>query len=305
MRIGTMTSSLAPGATLEAQIQDVVDAENDGFDSYWIAQISSLDALTFLALAGQRTSRIEMGTAVVPTYPRHPTMLALQAVTTQAAANGRLVLGIGLSHKPVVENRWGLDFTAPVRHMDEYLTVLRSLLDTGKVDHHGSAFRVSSEMQRITADPVSVCIAALAPRMLRLAGEKADGTITWMVGAKTLETHIAPRINEAAREAGRPAPRVCVAAPVCVTDDKPRAMEVAATTFSNYRNLASYRRMLDIEGVDSPAEVAIVGNEIEVESQIRALASGGATDFMAHSFTADEGSVERTRELLNSLVGKI
>jgi F420-dependent oxidoreductase-like protein len=296
---------MAPDATLDAQIQQVVDAENDGFDSYWMAQISSLDALTFLALAGQRTNRIELGTAVVPTYPRHPTMLALQAVTAQAATNGRLVLGIGVSHKPVVEGRWGLDFKAPVRHMEQYLTVLRSLLDTGTVDYDGDMFRVSGEIQRVTTDPVSVCIAALAPRMLRLAGEKADGTVTWMVGPKTLETHIVPRITEAAREAGRAAPRVCVAVPICVTDDRRAAMETAAATFRNYRTLPSYRRMLDIEGVESPAEVAIIGAEAEVEGQLRALADAGATDFLAHSFDAGDGSTGRTRDLLKGLVGRI
>tara|TARA_Y100000031_G_scaffold133013_1_gene154521 strand:+ start:6867 stop:7784 length:918 start_codon:yes stop_codon:yes gene_type:complete len=305
MRIGTMTSTMTPEATLDAQIQQVVDAEDDGFDSYWMAQISSIDALTFLALAGQRTNRIELGTAVVPTYPRHPTMLALQAVTAQAATNGRLVLGIGVSHKPVVEDRWGMDFKAPVRHMEQYLTVLRSLLDTGKVDYDGDMFRVSGEIQRVTTDPVSVCIAALAPRMLRLAGEKADGTVTWMVGPKTLETHIVPRITEAAREAGRTAPRVCVAVPICVTDDRRGAMEAAAATFRNYRTLPSYRRMLDIEGVESPAEVAIIGAEAEVEDQLRSLADAGATDFLAHSFDAGDGSTERTRELLKSLVGRI
>ena len=178
MRIGIFFGTMGSASTLDGLIQQIVDVEDDGFDSFWTAQVSGTDALTVLALGGQRTSRIEMGTAVVPTFPRHPTVMAQQALTTQAATNGRLLLGIGLSHQPVVENRWGLKFETPAQHMEEYMTVLRSLVDTGKVDHDGSVFSVHSEVQRVSTDPMTVCIAALAPRMLRIAGELAQGTIT-------------------------------------------------------------------------------------------------------------------------------
>lgn len=308
MRIGIFLGTMGSASTLDGLVQQIVDIEEDGFDSFWTAQVSGTDALTVLALGGQRTSRIEMGTAVVPTFPRHPTVLAQQAFTTQAATNGRLLLGIGLSHQPVVENRWGLKFETPARHMEEYMTILRSLVDTGKVDFDGSIFSVHTEVQRVSTDPMTVCIAALAPRMLRIAGELAQGTITWMVGPRTLDTHIVPRITSAAQGAERKPPRVCVGLPICVTDDRNAGFEQASGYFHNYGNLPSYRRMLDIEGVESPAEVAIIGNESEVEAQLRALSEAGATDFLASIFPEGDDSMAsftRTRALLKGLVGSI
>lgn len=308
MRIGNFIGTMGAADTVQGQAQQAAEAEDDGFDSLWTAQVAGVDALTMLALAGDRTSSIELGTAVVPTYPRHPTALAQQALTTQAVSGGRLLLGIGLSHKPNVEGRWGLSFHAPAQHMDEYLTILNSLMHTGSVDFQGSHFSVSGEIQRMTDTPPTVCVAALAPRMLRIAGERSSGTITWMVGPRTLDEHIVPRITSAAEGAGRPAPRVCVGLPVCVTDDTQAGFEAASGFFGRYGNLPSYRRMLDIEGVESPAEVAIIGNEAEVEAQLRALAAAGATDYLASIFpTGDdaEASVARTRELLKSLVGNV
>ena len=308
MRIGLFIGTMGAADTLMGQVQQAAEAEADGFDSFWTAQVAGVDALTMLALAGQNTSRIELGTSVVPTYPRHPVALAQQALTTQAAASGRLLLGIGVSHKPVVEQRWGLSFHAPAQHMDEYLTVLTALMETGGVDFHGRHFSVSSEIQRMTDTPPTVCIAALAPRMLRMAGGRASGTITWMVGPRTLETHIVPRISAAAESAGRPAPRVCVGLPICVTDDRQAGFEAAASHFIRYGDLPSYRRMLNIEGVESSAEMALIGDERQVEAQLRALADAGATDFLASIFPsgADPAdSVARTRNLLKSLIGKI
>ena len=294
--------------TLQGQVRQSAEAEADGFDSFWTAQVAGIDALTLLALSGGATRTIEMGTAVVPTYPRHPMALAQQALTTQAAAGGRLLLGIGLSHRPVVEDRWGMSFHAPAQHMDEYLTVLQLLMQTGNVDFHGEHFSVSGEIARMTDTPPSVCVAALAPRMLRMAGSRADGTITWMVGPRTLDTHVVPRISSAAEDAGRPAPRVCVGLPICVTDDTQAGFEAASGYFQRYGTLPSYRRMLDIEGVESPAEVAIIGDEAEVEAQLKALSSAGATDFLASIFPVGpnaDASVARTRELLKSLVGRV
>ena len=308
MRVGLFMGTMGAVSTLDGQVQQAIDAENDGFDGYWIPQIAGADALTVLALAGQRTNRIEMGTAVVPTFPRHPMMLAQQALTTQAATDGRLVLGIGLSHRPAVEDRWGLSFDTPAEHMKQYIEVLRSLTETGAVAYSDTLFNVTGEIQRMSTAPPPICIAALAPRMLRIAGEQSDGTITWMVGSRTLDTHIVPRITRAAESAGRRAPRVCVGLPICVTDDPQAAMEAAGGFFSRYGDLPSYRRMLEIEGVESPAEVAIIGDETAVEAQLRGLASAGATDFLASMFPAEsdsEASVARTRALLKEIIGKV
>ena len=308
MRIGIFVGSLGPAHDLEGQVQQVVTTEAEGFDSFWSAQILGVDALTLFAMAGPRTSRIEMGTAVVPTFPRHPLVLAQQSLTTQAATSGRLTLGIGLSHKPTVEGRFGLSFDRPAQHMQEYLSVLRALVHDRSVAFSGEMFSVDATLQMADTSPPPIVVAALGPRMLRIAGEMAEGTVTWMVGRKTLETHIVPRINAAAEAAGRLPPRVCVGVPIAVTDTASDGYATASRLFERYGQLPSYRRMLDIEGVESPGEVAVVGTEAEVERQLRALAEAGATDLLASIFPVGddrEASVGRTRRLLKSLVGKI
>ena len=308
MRIGIFVGSTGADQDLEGMVQQIVDAENDGFDSFWLAQVRGVDALTLIALAGQRTRRIEMGTAVVPTFPRHPVALAQQALTAQAASNGRLVLGIGLSHRPTVEQSLGLSFERPALHMQEYISIMRSLVHDGNVDFQGEVFRVNGAIQVPSGSPFPILIAALAPRMLRIAGEQAEGTVTWMVGRKTLETHIVPRISSAARAAGRPGPRIAVGVPIAVTDDSSAGRRAAARTFSRYGELPSYRRMLDMEGVEGPQDVAVLGDEGEVERQLRELAGAGATDLLPMMFPVGDdeaASVARTRSLLKSLVGKI
>ncbi len=308
MRIGIFIGSVGSSADLEGQVQQAVDAENDGFDSFWSAQVAGIDALTLFALAGQKTKRIQMGTAVVPTFPRHPVVLAQQALTANAAMSGRLDLGIGLSHRPAVEDRWGLPFERPALHMQEYLTVLRTLVDKGSVEFSGEVFRVNAAIDVPSASTFPILIAALAPRMLRIAGELSEGTITWMVGPKTLESHIGPRINAAAEAVGRPKPRICAGFPIAVTDDPVAARQQAAENFVRYGQLPSYRRMLDIEGVESPVDIAIVGSEDEVEGQLRAVADAGATELLASIFPVgddEDASVSRTRALLKLLVGKI
>lgn len=283
-------------------------AEADGFDSFWLPHISARgpDALTTLALIGAQTSRIALGTGVVPTYPRHPTMLAQQALTTQIAANGRLTLGIGPSHKPGIEDAFGLSYDRPAKHTQEYLAVLRPLLEEGRADFDGEFFRVHADLALADALPVPLMISALAPRMLRLAGAVADGTITWMAGLRAVDSHIAPRINAAARDAGRQSPRVAVGLPVAIADDESAGREQAACLFERYGSLVNYRRILDIEEAEGPSEVAVVGDEAQVERQIRAFADAGATEFIASVFPvgADAAaSVARTQALLKSLTG--
>jgi 5,10-methylenetetrahydromethanopterin reductase len=293
---------------VESQVQATVDAEKDGFDSIWFGQIFGPDAMTIFAIAGERTSRIEFGTSVVPTYLRHPTAMAAQAMTTQAATHGRFSLGLGLSHAPVVEGMWGLSYDRPAVHMREYLTIVQALLKDGRVSHTGEFFNVHAQLAIPGTTPPPVLIAALAPVMLKIAGTLSDGTITWMTGPKTLETHICPRLNKAAKEAGRPKPRVVVGLPVAVTDDPEGARERAARSFAIYGTLPNYQRVLNIEGAGGPANVAIVGNEAEVEHQIREIASSGATEFAAALFPVGDdakASLARSRALVKSLVGKV
>jgi F420-dependent oxidoreductase-like protein len=311
MRIGIFTSpNTIGGVSLEELVQQVVRAEEAGFASFWFVQLASAgnDVLTTISVAGRQTSHIELGTAVIPVYGRHPLPLAQQAATAQVATGGRLALGLGLSHQPVVEGVMGLSYDKPARYMREYLSVLRPLINQEVVEFSGRRFSVKAGLDVKGSTPCPVLIAALAPLMLRLAGELADGTITWMTGRRAIGSHIVPRINAAAESAGRPRPRVCVALPIAVTDDRAGARQSAANIFQRYGQLANYRRILDIEGAEGPADVAVIGNEAEVEEQLRALANAGATDFLASVFPVGEdasASEARTWTFLRSVNDKL
>src|SRR5258706_261931 len=208
MRIGLMVGATAgPGGTLDGLVATAKRYEAAGFPNLWMANIFGLDAINALGIVGRETTKIELGTAVVPTYPRHPVAIAQQGLTTQAASRGRFLLGIGLSHKLVIENMLGMSYEKPAKHMREYLQVLGPLCRGEGVQFQGEQYRVAAQLQVPGATPLPVLVAALGPTMLRLTGELADGTITWMTGPKTLAAHIAPTLRQAAKAAGRPEPR--------------------------------------------------------------------------------------------------
>ncbi len=282
-------------------IEQARQAEADGFASGWFANIFGIDAIMAAAMCARETSRIELGTAVVPTYPRHPVAMAQQALSAQAIAKGRFALGIGLSHQVVIEMMFGLSFAKPYSHMREYLEVLVPLIREGAVSHMGDEFRVNVPQLGVHGGgPCPILVAALAPKMLALTGKVADGTITWMTGPKTIRDHTAPRLNEAAAAAGRPKPRVVVGLPIAVTTHVDAARESAARGFQIYGTLPSYRAMLDREGAEGPGDVVIAGDESAVGEQLQALAAAGATDYLAVPFRVDgdDDSIARTRDFL-------
>jgi 5,10-methylenetetrahydromethanopterin reductase len=301
MRIGMSLTEPAGPDGLTALRDQLQQAADDGFASAWMSNIFGVDALTALAVAGSQVPGIELGTAVVPTYPRHPAVLAQQALTVALAVGGRLALGIGLSHRIVIEDMYGYSFERPARHMSEYLSILLPLLEGEKAAFDGDTMRANISLSVPRQGRVPVLLAALAPAMLRLAGERADGTVLWMTGPATVRDYVAPAITHAADTAGRPAPRVVCILPVCVTDDPGQARTRAAKAFAIYGQLPSYRAMLDREGAAGPADVAITGDEDAVSAQIMTLAEAGATDFVAMEFARGEEH-QRTRALLKSLI---
>jgi len=299
MRIGIFAGSVTDG-TLDQVVADARRAEADGFASFWAPQIFGLDALTALAVVGREVPRIELGTSVVPTFPRHPMMLAQQALTVNAASGGRLCLGIGLSHRLVIEDMMGMSYAKPVRHLREYLSVLASLSRDGSVSFDGELYRTHAGLTVAGRTPFPIVVAALGEQMLKATAELADGTLTWCTGPATLAAHIVPTITAAAEAAGRPAPRVIAALPVCVTDDVAAAHERAAAVFAIYGQLPSYRAMLDREGAAGPADIAITGSAAEVADRVRALADIGVTDFAAVEFPGNADEAAATREVLIS-----
>jgi len=303
MRIGINGSDKLVRPDLDQIITDVQTTETEGFSSYWLAQTALIDATAMLGLAGRQTSSIELGTAVVPTWERHPHALAAQALTAQAACDGRFVLGIGLSHRPVVEGMLRMEWERPVRHMIDYLDVLQPLLNDGKVSHHGEIWSFMGSGARPTHEPPKVMLAALGEQMLRLAGKRTDGTILWCVGPATIEQQIVPVMGEAADKAGRPTPSVVCSLPVWVTDDVVPAKNFVATTFKDYAALPSYRAMLDIEGVQGIESIALIGSEQEVADGLGRIAESGATDFTGVVMGANADELARARSVLAGHIG--
>jgi 5,10-methylenetetrahydromethanopterin reductase len=304
MRIGINGSSLiATGAPLKQMVDHAVEAEAHGFSSYWLAQLGVPDTLTAIAAMGARTETIEIGTAVVPTWLRHPLMLASQALTVQEAIGNRLTLGIGLAHKTPIETTLGIRFDRPAKHMKEYLDVLLPAVSQRSVDVSGDIWsaHVPTFGGMPGATTPSVMLAAMGPRMLALAGARTDGLILWLSGPRTIESLLKPAVDAAAAEAGRPMPRIVASVPVCVTNRGDEVRNLIATFLAGYNDLPSYRGVMDIEGVDGPAGVSIVGTESEVRAGVAAFAEAGATDFAAVEFTMDDSEQGATRALLKEL----
>jgi F420-dependent oxidoreductase-like protein len=301
MELGIFSTAVNDG-TLDDIVAEAALVESDGFAAFWVPNIFGHDALTALALVGREVPRIELGTAVVPTFPRHPHAIAQQAHTVAAASGNRFTLGIGLSHKIVIENMFGLSYDKPIRHLREYLSVLMPLSRNEFANFEGEMYKVHAGLSAKGSDGFSVVVAALGEQMLRVTAAMTDGTLTWCTGPVTLANHIVPTINKAADEFGRPAPRVIAALPVCVTADTAGASARAAETFAAYGGLPSYRAMLDREGVAGPADIAIIGSAAEVQDRVGALAGIGVTDFAAVEFGATPDEVANTRAALQGLL---
>lgn len=303
MRFGIVSHAAGnPQATLADTLAEIREAEADGFSFFSLPNIFGLDAIGVLTLAGRETSRIELATGVVPAPPRHPVAMAQQALTAQAAAGGRFVLGIGMSHKVVIEDMLGLSYAAPARQMREYLGVLMPLLRGEPAKFEGRLYRVQATLTVAGGTPVPCLVAALGPRMLEVAGRLADGTATWMTGIRTLAEHTVPTIRRAARDAGRPEPRVVAALPIALCSKPEAARDVANRLFQIYGTLPSYRAMLDREGAARPGDVGLYGDEAALRAGLDRLRDAGVTDFAASLFPAEEGCVARTRAFLRSLL---
>jgi F420-dependent oxidoreductase-like protein len=303
MRIGLSGG----GSTVDRLIEQAQRAEADGFTSMWYAGAVAGDPLVAMAVVGHSTTAIELGTSVLQTYTCHPTLMANRAATVATAMRRPgLTLGVGPSHEPVIRGMHGLDFSHPGRHTEEYVQILAALLQGETVSFTGEDFRVNTGPPALPdGQPIPVLVAALGPRLLRVAGAFTQGTITWMANAAAIESHVAPRLRAAAEAAGRAAPRIVVGLPIAVHDDADEAREVAATQFELYGQLPNYQRILAHGGASSPAEAAIVGDEGAVGAQLEALVAAGATDIWAAPFAVGDdrkASTARTRALLKELV---
>jgi alkanesulfonate monooxygenase SsuD/methylene tetrahydromethanopterin reductase-like flavin-dependent oxidoreductase (luciferase family) len=280
--LGLVRIGLSAGAnSAERAIEQAVDAEKAGFTSLWYPGAVSGDPLVQMALAGRATSSIELGTSVLQIYPCHPTLQATRIQSVASAVGRPVTLGVGPSHRPAVEHL-GFSYDDVGRFTENYMTTL--------------------------ADAVNgqnpILLAALGPRLLRVAGEVTNGTILWMANAQAIETHVVPRITAAAKNAGRPEARIVAGIPIAVHDDVEEARAAAGEQWQVYGTLPNYQRILAHGGISSPAEAVIVGNEDSVTAQVQACFAAGATDVWAAPFPVGSdraASRARTRAHLTYL----
>ena len=317
MRIGVMIGPERRryGTKVDRLLADARWAEESHLASAWIPQIpDDFDALTAAALVGAGTSRIEVGTAVVPVQPRHPIALAQQALSVQAVCGGRLSLGLGVSHHWIIDEMLGLPYERPVTTMRAYLDVLDKALEgPGPVDVENELFRVHNPLDITDVAPTPVLLAALGPAMLRLAGERSDGTILWMADERAIASHIVPNITAGADAAGRGAPRIVAGIPVCLCGDEEVDVAVERTNriLAEAEISPNYERLLQYGDARTVGDILAAGSESSIEKRLRSFADAGATDVSVRVVPIGEGrdelvaSSRRTREFLASLKGAI
>jgi 5,10-methylenetetrahydromethanopterin reductase len=306
--------AIAAPVSPQAIVEEAKQAEAEGFPSAWTVHFTrGVDAISTLSVAGTVTSRIELGIGIVPTYPRHPMVMAQEAASVQTFCGGRFTLGVGVSHKPVISGLLGLPYASPAKHMREYLSILGPLLRCEPITFAGEFYRVNQASFNIPgydpADPPSVVVGALGPKMVEVAGELSDGTITWLANPRALETAIVPGLTKAAEGAGRKAPRVIAGIPVVVCDDAAAGRAAVESVFARYGGLENYQKVFALGGVTGVGEIAIVGTEKQVEADLRRLADAGATELWPAVFAvgpegdsaAVAASIARTRACLAAL----
>jgi F420-dependent oxidoreductase-like protein len=313
MRIGLMVGSDTErrrNDRLAGTVQDVQTAERDGFASFWFPQIPGyLDAMTAVTLMGHATERIEIGTAIVPLQTRHPIALAQQALTTQLACNGRFTLGVGPSHHWIIQDQLGLPYDRPAHLVRNYLEVLNAALSgPGPVDVENEVFRVHSPFDVAESVPMPIVVAALAPVMLRIAGEHASGTILWMADERTVSEHVVPRITKAAADAGRPAPRIVAGVPValCPPSEVDAARQYASKLLGHAELSPNYLRLLEHGDAEDVGDVMAAGEESAVLERLQRFRDAGVTDLAARVVPLGpdrDARIESRRRTLAFLAG--
>jgi len=286
-------------------------AESAGLASVWVPQVpDDFDALTMAAIVGEVTTRVEVGTAVVPVQPRHPIALAQQALSVQAVCQGRLALGLGVSHHWIIDEMLGMPYERPALTMRAYLDVLQEAFrGPGQVDVENELFRVHNPLDITDIAPTAVLIAALGPVMLRLAGERTDGTILWMADERAIATHVVPTITKAAEAAGRPPPRIVASIPVCHCreDEVDLAVARANRVLSEAEMSPNYQKLLEHGDAREVGDLLAGGSESMIEKRFRAFADAGVTDVSVRILSIGDSrderlaSSQRTRECIGSL----
>ncbi len=295
MRTGILLDEI--GVPFGEVVEQAREAARLGYDAIWLAQRGGWDALTALTALGAAAPGLALGTSVIPTYPRHPISLAAQALTLQAATGAPVSLGVGLSHRPIIEDQYGYSFDRPVRHLREYLQALNPLLHHEKSDFHGETLTAVGTVEAPGAEPPSVVVGALSPLSLKVTGAHSDGVVSTWSGARSLADFIVPTVTKAAADAGRAAPRIVSAQLVSVTGEPDGPRNWVAENYGMAADIPAYRAIFDRDGIDGPGGTVLAGDEEFVRARLRELEEAGATELIVMPVgTAEEQT--RTRELL-------
>lgn len=300
MKIGVMIG----GTRTYELVEKAKKLEAQGFDSVWMANFIGygLDPLHTMGLIAHETERLTLGTAVIPIYSHHPFALAHQAVSIQQTAKGRFTLGIGLSHPYIIDEWFGKSSKRPIAQMQEYVSILRPLLNRKRIRTEGQFFSATAEVHLSDVDTVPLLIAAMGPQMLRLAGTMADGTVTYLTGPRTLESHIVPRVQAAASAARQKPPRIVACGlPIALVKNRDKALALIAEQWKGYADMPSYRAMFEQEGVVGAEGVSMVGDEATLGAALQKLADIGVSEYVANVVAVDHDTVDRTLDFLASL----
>ncbi|MGN5381873.1 TIGR03564 family F420-dependent LLM class oxidoreductase [Streptomyces lasalocidi] len=302
MTIGAAFSLQNPIDTVVRQAREAHEA---GVRSAWFGQTFAYDSPTLAAIVGRDVPGLQVGTAAIPVFGRHPLIVASQAQTAQAATGGRYHLGLALGTRHLTETGFGIPYERPVARLREFLTALRALVETGSADFHGELLTATTPLPATVPGvdaPVPVLVAAMGPQALRVSGELADGILPLLAGPRALAEHIVPAVTAAAEAAGVPSPRIVAFVPGVVTDDVERVRERATEALSFYERFPSYQRVIELSGATRAVGVAAIGDEETVAAEVRRYREAGATEVV---FTATdlggEADQRRTWQLLGEL----
>jgi 5,10-methylenetetrahydromethanopterin reductase len=304
MQIGIFGQINELSSPIDGTVEYLATLRDEGFRRVWMSQMPfEPDLLTILAVALREVDTIEVASAVVPIQNLHPMLMAQRALTLSLISDGRFLLGLGMTHQAVTEGMWGIPYDKPVRRLNEYLDGLLPLLDSTAANATGETVTTRGALMIAGAKRPDVYIAALGPQLLKIAGRRTSGTCTWMTGPKTLAGHVGPVLRQAAADAGRAESdvRVVASLPISVTDDVDAARKRAAQQFSVYKDLPSYRAMLDREGYAGPEDAAIIGDEATVAERLAELQAAGVDEFVAAVFDETPEGRARTRAVLRRL----
>lgn len=296
-------------------LDTILEADGAGIDTAWmICNQFAPDPLAVFAAAAVRTERIGLGTCIMPIFPRHPLALAQEAAVIDALAPGRLRLGVGPSHAPTVRDVYGLDFTRPLKYLREYVTILDTIFRDGRVAFHGKRLQAETELPVALRAPIPVLVSALRHNAFLLAGELADGAISWVTPLEHIRDVAVPALREGATRAGRPvAPPLVAQLPVVVSTDAGAVRAAAATQFARYPRLPFYSAMWVEAGYPEAAHgelsarmidaIVIHGDEAAVADRLRAMSAYGAAELIATpvDVAGDPDATGRTIRLLGEL----